>query len=64
MTFDFITKLFILKDLATYNGYNSIFIIINRFLKFSYFILYNENTDAKQLAYVFLRHVLNIYDLL
>ena len=58
-----ITKLPISEDLVTYNGYNSIFVIVNRFTKFFYFISYNENNDAKQLAYIFLRQVLSIYDL-
>ena len=37
--------------------------IVDRFSKFSYFIPYNEDTDAEQLAYVFLRQVLSIHDL-
>ena len=57
-------KPFISKDLIIYNGYNNIFVIINRFTKFFYFIFYNENINAKQLAYTFLKHIVAIHNLL
>ena len=47
ITFDHIIKLPIFTDFVIKTGYNNIFVIINRFSKFFYFILYNENTDAK-----------------
>ena len=63
ITFDFITKLPISEDPATRNGYDSIFVIVDRFTKFSYFIPYNEDTDAEQMAYIFLRHIVAIHGL-
>ena len=61
--FDCIVKLPISEDPVTHNGYDSIFVIGDRFSKFSYFIPYNEDTDAEKLVYIFLRHILNIYNL-
>ena len=61
ITFNFIIKLLILKDLTICNGYNNIFIIVNRFIKFFYFILYNKDTDIKQMVYIFLRYIIIIY---
>ena len=63
ITFDFITKLPISEDPATRNGYDSIFVIVDRFTKFSYFIPYNEDTDAEQMAYILLRHIVAIHGL-
>jgi hypothetical protein len=51
---DFIIKLPLLKDLITKVKYNSILIITNRLIKYTYFILYLESLNAKDLAYTFL----------
>ena len=64
ITFDYITKLPILIDLIINISYNSIFVIVNRFTKLFYFIFYIKNTDAKQLVYIFLRTIVNVYGLL
>ena len=56
-------KLPILIDPATNTGYNNIFVIVDRFTKFSYFISYIKNTDVKQLTYIFLKTIVNVYGL-
>ena len=63
ITFDHIVKLFIFTNLVIKIGYNNIFVIVDRFTKFSYFILTNENTDIKQLAYIVLKIIINVHGL-
>ena len=61
--FNHIIKLPISINPVTKTGYNNIFVIVDRFTKFSYFILTNENTDIKQLTYIVLKVIINIYNL-
>ena len=56
--------LLIFTDPVIKTGYNNIFVIVDRFTKFSYFIPTNENTDIKQLAYIVLKVIINVYNLL
>jgi hypothetical protein len=61
---DFITKLPLLEELATRNFYNSILIIMDRLMKFSYFIPYRELIIVKEFAYLFYFYITKIYSLL
>ena len=61
---NFITKLPLLEELAIRNFYNSIFIIIDRLMKFSYFIPYKELIIAKEFAYLFYFYITKIYSIL
>ena len=51
---DFIVKLPLLRDPLTGVEYDSILVITERLMKYGYFILYLEASDAKALAYTFL----------
>ncbi|KAF5698706.1 reverse transcriptase domain-containing protein, partial [Fusarium globosum] len=63
ITMDFITKLPLSEEPSTGIFYDSIMIIVDRFTKFSYYIPYQESTDAEQLSYVFYRHIVSIHGL-
>jgi hypothetical protein len=63
ITMDFITKLPLSEDPATGVMYDSILVIVDRLTKFSYFIPYQESTDAEQFAYIFLRNIVSIHGL-
>lgn len=54
---DFIIKLLKSKELITKVLFDSILVIIDRLIKYGYFILYREASSAKELAYVFLKYV-------
>jgi hypothetical protein len=41
--------------------YDFIFVATDRLTKYGYFILYRENMSAKNLAYLFNRHVISQY---
>ena len=43
---DFITKLLKLEDLAIDMNYDSILIVVDKFIKYAYLILYNEEFTA------------------
>ncbi len=47
---DFIVKLSKFKDLISNINYNSIFVIVERFIKYSKFILINESYLAEDLV--------------
>ncbi len=47
---DFIVKLPKFKDLISNTSYNSIFIIIDRFIKYNKFISVNESHSTKDFA--------------
>jgi len=51
---NFIIKLFKLTNLATKNKYNSILIIINKFIKYLYIIACKEKFIIEQLRYIVL----------
>jgi hypothetical protein len=61
ITMDFITKLPLSEDPATGVMYDSILVIVDRLTKFSYFIPYQEATDAEQFAYIFLRNIVSTH---
>lgn len=63
ITMDFITKLPLSEDPATGTLYDSILVIVDRLTKFSYFIPYQESTDAEQFAYIFLRNIVSTHGL-
>jgi len=54
ITINFIIKLSKLTNLAIENKYNSILIIVNKFIKYLYIIVYKEKFIAKQLKYIVL----------
>jgi hypothetical protein len=60
---DFITKLPLLEEPLTGIFYNSIIVIINRLIKFSYYLPYREVINAKELSYIFYRYIISIYRL-
>jgi hypothetical protein len=55
---DFIIKLSVFKEPGIDQFYDSIFIATNRLTKYGYFILYRKDMSAKDLAYLFNRHVI------
>ena len=54
---DFIVKLLKLKDPITGQEYNSIFIIIDKFTKWGYFIAYTEEILVENIAQVYIKEV-------
>ncbi|PTB47290.1 hypothetical protein M431DRAFT_102642, partial [Trichoderma harzianum CBS 226.95] len=50
--FNYIIKLLLLKKLIINIVYNSIFIIINKLIKQSIFILYKEKSTVEELGYI------------
>ena len=54
---DFIIKLPVFKEPGTNQPYDFIFVAIDRLTKYGYFIPCRENISAKDLAYLFNRHV-------
>ena len=50
-------KLLKLKDPITKQEYNSIFIIIDKFIKWEYFIAYIEEILAEDIAQVYIKEV-------
>jgi hypothetical protein len=57
MALDFVTKLSPSRKLITGIIYNSIMVVINRFTKYAYFILYFKSFLAQDLAYIFYKYV-------
>ena len=58
--FDHIIKLPIFTNPVIKTSYNNIFVIVDRFTKFFYFIPINENTDVKQLTHIVLKVIINV----
>jgi hypothetical protein len=58
MTLNFITKLPPSKKPITGVIYDSIMVVINRLTKYAYFISYLESSLAKDLAYMFYKHII------
>ena len=56
---DFIIKLPVSKKLGTDQSYNSIFVATDRLTKYGYFILCRKDMSAKDLAYLFNRHMIS-----
>jgi hypothetical protein len=56
---DFVIKLLLLQDLIIRIKYDFILIITDRSIKYTYMILYLEASIAEDLAYTFLRIIIN-----
>ena len=61
---DFIVKLLRLKDSITRQEYDSIFIIINKFTKWGYFITYIKEILVKNMVQVYIKEVFARYRVL
>ena len=61
---DFIVKLLKLKDPIIGQKYNSIFIIIDKFTKWGYFIAYIKEILAKNIAQTYIKEVFLKYKVL
>ena len=61
---DFIIKLPKLKDPITKQEYNSIFIIINKFTKWGYFIAYIEEILVEDVVQVYIKEVFSKHGVL
>jgi hypothetical protein len=57
-------QLLLLQDLITGVEYDSILVIIDRLIKYTYIILYLEASIAEDLVYIFLRVVITNYNAL
>jgi hypothetical protein len=55
---NFIMKLLKLKEPMTQKEYNLILVIINRLIKYEYFISYLEKSIAEDLTYIFMKHII------
>ena len=64
ITMDFITKLLLLEEPLTGIFYDSIMVIVNWLMKFSYYLPYRESMDTKELSYVFYWYIISMYGLL
>ena len=60
---DFIVKLLRSKKPLTKTLYDSIFVIVDKLTKFSYFVLYKKGNTAEKIAYTFFKIVVNSYGL-
>ncbi len=61
---NFIIKLPKLTNLATKDKYNSILIIINKFIKYLYIIACKKKFIVKQLKYIVLNRFIRYYNIL
>jgi hypothetical protein len=61
---DFVIKLLLLRDLIIRIEYDSILVITDRLIKYTYIILYLEASTAEDLVYAFLRVVVANYSAL
>ena len=61
---DFITKLPLLEEPLTRIFYNSIMVIVDRLIKFLYYLPYKEAINTEELTYIFYRNIISIYRLL
>jgi hypothetical protein len=55
---DFIVKLPLSKEIFTGVTYDLILVIINRLIKYAYFILYKEGLTTEELVYAFNRNII------
>src|SRR6266566_431221 len=60
---DFIVKLSKSRDLVNNINYNSIFVIIERFIKYSKFIFINESYSTEDFVDIVIRKIINNYRL-
>ena len=61
---DFIVKLLKLKDPIIKQKYNSIFIIVDKFTKWGYFIAYIKEILAEDITQVYIKEVFSRYGVL
>jgi hypothetical protein len=61
---DFVVKLLLLRDPITGIKYNSILVVTDRLIKYTYIILYLEASIVEDLVYTFLRVVVANYSAL
>jgi hypothetical protein len=61
---DFVVKLLLSRDLITKIEYDSILVITDRLIKYTYIILYLEASIIEDLAYTFLRIIIANYSAL
>jgi small neutral amino acid transporter SnatA (MarC family) len=54
---DFIVKLLKLKDLVIGQEYNSILVIVDKFTKWGYFILYSKSITSEKLLRIYIKEV-------
>ena len=64
ITMDFIVKLPLSEKLLIKTKYNSMLIIVDKFIKYAYFLLYKKNSNAEKIAYIFLRIIVSNYGFL
>jgi hypothetical protein len=60
---DHITKLPLSEEPSIGIFYNSIMVIMDRLIKFSYYLPYREAIDVEELSYIFYRNIISIYGL-
>jgi hypothetical protein len=63
MILNFIVKLLLSVKLIIGVIFDLILIIINRFTKYGYFILYKESLLAEELAYTFNKYIIENYEI-
>jgi RNase H-like domain found in reverse transcriptase/Reverse transcriptase (RNA-dependent DNA polymerase)/Integrase zinc binding domain/Chromo (CHRromatin Organisation MOdifier) domain len=63
IAFDFVVKLPPSREPMTKVVYDSIWVVTDRTTKYGHFVPYKEASDAKELAYAFLRHVVSQHGL-
>jgi hypothetical protein len=61
MILDFVTKLPLFRKLIIRIIYNFIIVVTDRLTKYAYFIPYLKNFLAKDLVYIFYKHVIANY---
>jgi hypothetical protein len=61
---DFIVKLLKLKDLVIEQEHNSILIVVDKFTKWGYFILYLKSMTLKELLRIYIKEVFIRYKVL
>ena len=57
-------KLLKLKDSITSQKYNTIFIIVNKFTKWGYFIIYTEEISAENVIQIYIKKIFVRYKVL
>jgi hypothetical protein len=60
---DFIIKLPLLEEPLIGIFYDNIIVIIDRFIKYSYYLPYREAIDIEELSYIFYRYIIADYSL-
>ena len=61
---NFIVKLSKFKKLITEFEYDSIMIVVNKFIKKAYFVSFHEKMRAEKIAYLFKQHIIANHEIL